>query len=151
MANKAHPLRAAVQVSQSREQAAVKAMGESQQNLSDQERRLQQLVLFRGKYSNQFHSAGSGGISARTYQNYSAFLNHMDQGIVQIQQQMVRLEQEVQYRRTTWLQTRAKTKALEEVIERNRKVQMQQADRREQRENDEFSLRSLTAKKRFIE
>ena len=147
MANKPHPLQAAVRVSQSREEAAVKAMGESQQNLSSQERRLEQLVLFRGEYSNQFQTAGSRGISARTYQNYSAFLNHMDQGIVQIQQQLVRLEQEVQYRRSTWLQTRAKTKALEEVIERNRKLQMQQADRREQRENDEFSLRSLRARK----
>lgn len=151
MANKVHPLQVAAQVAQSREQEAVKAMGESQQRLADQERRLQQLLMFRGEYATQFQQEGSGGISARRYQDYSAFLNHMDHGIVQVQQQLTWLQQELQRKRLAWLQSRAKTKALEEVIERDRKAQLQQEDRREQRDSDEHNLRGLTGQPRFTD
>jgi flagellar FliJ protein len=151
MANKPHPLQAAAYVAQSREQAAVKALGESQQRLADQESRLQQLLVFRGEYATQFQNEGSGGISARRYQDYSAFLNHMDHGIVQVQQQLVWLQQELQRKRVAWFQSRAKTKALEEVIERDRKTQLQQEGRREQRDSDEHNLRGLAGRPRFID
>lgn len=151
MAHKPHSLQAAAQVAQSREQVAVKALGECQQRLVDQENRLQQLLLFRGEYAAQFQHEGSGGISARRYQDYSAFLNHMDQGIVQVQQQLAWLQQELQRKRLAWLQSRAKTKALEEVIERDRKVQLQEEDRREQRDSDEHNLRGLASRPRFID
>jgi len=148
---KLHPLQIAAEVAQSHEHAAVKAMGESQQRLVDQEKRLQQLLMFRGEYAAQFQNEGSGGISPRRYQDYSAFLNHMDGGIVQVQQQLVWLEQELQRKRQAWVQTRAKTKALEEVIQRDRKVQLQQQDRREQRDNDEHNLQSLVRRSRLID
>ncbi len=149
--NKLHPLQAAAQVAQSREQSAVKAMGECQQRLVDQENRLQQLLLFRGEYATQFQNEGSDGISARRYQDYSAFLNHMDHGIVQVQQQLVWLQQELQRKRLAWFQSRAKTKALEEVIERDRKTQLHQEDRREQRDSDEHNLRGLARRTRFTD
>lgn len=151
MAQKPHPLQTAAQVAQSREQAAVKALGESQQRLLDQENRLRQLLMFRGEYAMQFQSEGSNGISSRRYQDYSAFLNHMDHGIVQVQQQLVWLQQELQRKRLTWLQSRAKTKALEEVIERDRQAQLRQEDRREQRDSDERALRGLAGRPRFID
>lgn len=149
--NKPHPLQAAAQVAQSREQAAVKALGESQQRLVDQENRLQQLLIFRGEYATEFQSEGSTGISPRRYQDYSAFLNHMDSGIVQVRQQLAWLEQELQRKRQAWIQSRAKTKALEEVMQRDRKIQLQQEDRREQRDNDEYNLRGLAGRPRFID
>ncbi len=148
---KPHPLHAAVHVAQSREQAAVKAMGECQQRLADQNNQLQQLLLFRSEYATQFQQEGSSGISARRYQDYSAFLNHMDHGIGQLQQQLAWLEQELQRRRLDWLQSRAKTKALEEVMERDRKAQVQQEGRREQRDSDEHNLRGLAGRPRFTD
>lgn len=124
MANKPHPLQAAAQVAQSREQAAAKALSESQQRLTEQQNRLQQLLMFRTEYANQFQNEGSTGISARRYQDYSAFLTNMDHGIVQLQQQLAWMEQELQRKRLAWLQNRAKTMALDEVIERDRKAQL---------------------------
>ena len=148
MANKPHPLQAAVQVARSREDEAVKALAESQQRLAEQQNRVQQLLLFRGEYAIQFQSEGGGGISARRFQDYATFLNSLDHGIVQSRQQMERLQQEIQRRRQDWVQMRAKTKALEEVIERDRKVRARQEDRREQRDSDERNLRGSGARRR---
>lgn len=150
MANKPHPLQAAAQVAQSREQAAAKALGESQQRLTEQQNRLQQLHMFRNEYANQFQSEGSNGISARRYQDYSAFLTNMDHGIIQLQKQLAWMQQELQRKRLAWLQSRAKTKALDEVIERDRKAQLWEEDRREQRDSDEHNLRDLSGRMRFI-
>lgn len=150
MANK-HPLRAAAHVAESREQAAVKALGESQQHLVDQQNRLQQLLMFRGEYASEFQNAGSMGISPRRYQDYTAFLNHMDHGIIQMRQQMVWLQQDIERKRYAWVQSRAKTKALEEVMSRDRKTQLQQENRREQRDNDEHNLRGLAGRPRFTD
>lgn len=151
MANILHPLQAAAQVAQSREQAAAKALGESQQRLTEQQNRLQQLLMFRSEYANQFQNEGSSGISARRYQDYSAFLTNMDHGIVQLQQQLAWMQQELQRKRLTWFQSRAKTRALDEVIERDRKTQLWEEDRREQRDNDEHNLRDLAGRTRFVD
>ncbi|HAO32744.1 MAG TPA: hypothetical protein DCQ84_07320, partial [Candidatus Competibacteraceae bacterium] len=61
----------------------------------------------------QFQNEGGGGISARRFQDYSAFLNNLDLGLTQSRHQLERLKQEIQRRRQEWVQTHAKTKALE--------------------------------------
>lgn len=149
MANKSHPLRAAAQVAQSREDEAVKSLAESQQRLVDQQNRMRQLLLFRGEYATQFQNEGSGGISARRFQDYATFLNSLDQGITQSRQQLERLQQELQRKRQDWAQRHAKTKALEEVMERDRKVQLRREDQREQRDSDEHNLRGSNARRRL--
>jgi flagellar FliJ protein len=139
-------LRAAVQVAQSREQEAAKALTESQKRFVDQQNRLQQLLLFRGEYATQFQAEGHGGISARRFQDYAAFLNNLDLGITQSQQQLERFQQELLRKQQAWMQTHTKVKALGEVIERDRKEQVRQEDQREQRDSDERNLRGPTTR-----
>ena len=148
MAKKPHPLHAAARVAQLREDEAVKALAESQRRLIEQQNRLQQLLLFRGEYANQFQSEGSGGISARRFQDYAAFLNNLDQGITQSQQQLEQLQRELQRKRQDWVQTHAKTKALEEVMEHDRQAESQREHRREQRDSDERNLRGASGRRR---
>lgn len=147
MATSTHPLQAAVQVARSHEQEAVKALTESQKRFAEQQNRLQQLLVFRGEYATQFQSEGHGGISARRFQDYSAFLNNLDLGIAQSQQQLERYRQELLREQQLWLQTNAKAKALGEVVERDRKAQVRQEDRREQRDSDERNLRGSGSRK----
>ena len=145
---KPHPLQAAADVAQTREETAVKALADSQQRLVDQQNRLQMLVMFRGEYALQFQQESGGGISARRFQDYAAFLNSLDQGISQSQQQLEGLQLELQRRQQAWVQTHAKTKGLEEVIDRDRKTQLRREDQREQRDNDERNLRSPGSRQR---
>lgn len=146
MANSTHPLQAAVQVAQSHEQAAAKALAESQKRFVEQQNRLGQLLAFRGEYATQFQAEGHGGISARRFQDYSAFLNNLDVGITQSQQQLERFRQELLRKQQIWVQTHAKAKALGEVIERDRKEQLRQEDRREQQDSDERNLHGSGAR-----
>lgn len=146
MTNSNHPLQAAAQVAQSHEQEAARALTESQKRFVEQQNRLGQLLAFRGEYATRFQDEGHGGISARRFQDYSAFLNNLDVGITQSRQQLERFRQELLNKQRFWTQARAKTKALEEVIERDRKEQLRQEDRREQRDNDERNLRGPVAR-----
>lgn len=148
MAGKPHPLQAAAEVAQSREDHAVKALVESQQRLAEQQQRLQQLTLFRGEYTMQFQQEGSGGISARRFQDYAAFLNNLDHGITQTQQQLMSLRQDIQRQQKVWVQMHAKTKALEELMDRDRKAWAQREGQREQRDSDERNLRNPDARQR---
>jgi flagellar protein FliJ len=147
MANSTHPLRAAVQVAQSHEQEAAKALTESQKRFVEQQNRLRQLLAFRGEYATQFQTEGHGGISARRFQDYSAFLNNLDVGITQSQQQLERFRQELLRKQRIWVRTHAKAKALAEVIERDRKAQLRREDQREQRDSDERNLRGPDAQR----
>ncbi|CDH44169.1 flagellar export protein FliJ [Candidatus Contendibacter odensensis] len=141
MAAYSHPLQAAVQVAHSHEDRAARALAESQQRLLEQQNRLQQLLMFRSTYAGMFQTEGHDGISARRFQDYAVFLNNLDQGITQLQRQLERLQQDLSHQRLAWGQTHAKTKALEEVIERGRKEQLRREDHREQQDSDERNLR----------
>jgi flagellar FliJ protein len=143
MANPTHPLQAAARVAQSHEQEAARALTASQKRFVEQQNRLQQLLAFRGEYATQFQAEGQGGISARRFQDYSAFLNNLDVGITQSQQQLERFRQELLRQQQTWVRTHAKARALGELIERDRKEQLRQEDQREQRDSDERNLRGL--------
>ncbi|MGB2681991.1 MAG: flagellar export protein FliJ [Candidatus Competibacter sp.] len=147
MARKPHPLQAAVNVAQAREEEAAKRLAESQQRLVEQQNRVEQLMFFRGEYAMQFQNEGGGGISARRFQDYSAFLNNLDLGLTQSRHQLERLKQEIQRRRQEWVQTHAKTKALEEVLARDQKAHARREDQREQRDSDERNLRGSSVKR----
>lgn len=142
----AHPLQAAMRVAQSHEHKAAKALAESQQRFVEQQNRLQQLLTFRSTYMDLFQTEGRTGISARRFQDYAVFLNNLDQGITQSQRQLERLQQELWRQQQAWRQTHAKTKALEEVIERGRKEQLRREDYREQKDSDERNLRQPAAR-----
>ncbi|MBL8254261.1 MAG: flagellar export protein FliJ [Candidatus Competibacter sp.] len=144
--NKPHPLQAAVCVARSREDDAVKRLAEVQQRLLEQQKQLQQLIMFRGEYAIQFENEGSGGgITARRFQDYAAFLNSLDHGITESRRQLEHLRQELQHKRQCWVEVHAKTKALEEVVKRDRKAQSRREDQREQRDSDERNLRGSRA------
>ncbi len=130
-----------MQVAQSHEEIAIKALVESRQGFVDLQNRVQQLQMFRSSYATLFQSEGGSGISARRFQDYAVFLNSLDQGINQSQRQLERLQQELLDQQQIWSQTHAKTKALGEVIERGRKEQLRREDHREQRDTDEHNLR----------
>ncbi|MFZ1494718.1 MAG: flagellar export protein FliJ [Candidatus Competibacter denitrificans] len=149
MAGKAHPLQAAVDVARSREDQAVKLLAESQRNLREQETRLQQLLLFRGEYAVQFEAeGGSGGITARRFQDYAAFLNSLDHGITESKHQQERLREDLQRKRQHWVQTHARTKALQEVLARDQDAQRKREDQRAQRDSDERNLQRASARTR---
>lgn len=149
MAGRPHPLQVAMHVAQLHEEAAVKALVESRQGFTDLQNRIEQLLMFRSSYATLFQTEGGDGISARRFQDYSVFLNSLDQGIHQSQRQLERLRQELWHQQQTWRRSHAKKKALEGAIEHSRKEQLRRQNHREQRDTDEHSLRHQATRPRL--
>ena len=141
MGNNSHRLQPAVQVAHRSEDSAAQALADSQRRLTEQQRRLQQLLEFRREYSDQLQSNGRGGITAPRLQTYMAFLAKLDHSIAQCRQSLESFRKEFQRKRHLWLQSHAKTQALEGLIQRDHQKQEQVENRREQTDSDERNLR----------
>lgn len=141
MRNKILGLQPAVQVAQSREDTAARELAEFQRRLSEQQSRLQHLLDLRGEYADQFQTLGGAGMGARRLQDYTAFLSNLDRNIVNLQRHIQQLREHFERQRRTWVMSRARTQALEEVVQRYRVQQRHLEDRHEQIEADERALR----------
>ena len=134
-------LQPALDVARNREQDAAQGMAAQQRRLTALEQRLQQLQTYRREYANQLQDAGRGGLSPLQFQHYIAFINSLDHSIQNSRQQLESLRDQCREKREQWLQTRAKTRALETVVERRQAQQRQAEARREQAQADDLGPR----------
>jgi len=140
MNNRGQRLPLVAQVARDREAAAAQGLADCQRRLAEHQARLQQLLAFRGEYTEQLQNAGSSGISGHQLQNYAAFLANLEHGIACSQQQLANLHEELQRQRDSWVMSRAKTQGLEAALQRYRLEQGRAEERREQAESDERAL-----------
>jgi flagellar FliJ protein len=138
--NRIQRLQHAAQIARDRETSLAQGLADCQRRLAEHQARLQQLLTFRGEYSEQLQNAGRNGISAYQVQNYVAFLANLDHGIAYSQQQLKNLREEFQRQRNSWMISHAKAEGLAVVMQRYRLEQGRITDRREQSENDERAL-----------
>lgn len=148
MEDKIRRLQPAVQVADTRENKAVKELAEQQRQLAQNQAQLQQLLTFRHEYVGQLESAGQRGISGRKLHSYQAFLASLDASIAQSQHHLQMLEKGVQQKRSAWIESRAKSHALKEIMRNYQTAQTQVVARREQADIDERALRSYCKKDR---
>jgi flagellar protein FliJ len=130
-----------VKVAQSREQQAARALGDSQQALSQAEQRLAELKNYREEYVHRFHASGAAGMSAVQMGDYRLFLSNLSRAI---EQQVGLVEQAaagVEQQRQHWFSRRGKVKMLGNVVSRIQADEQRVVDRKEQLEQDEHSQR----------
>jgi len=130
-----------VKVAQNREQQAARALGDSQQALSQAEQRLDELKNYREEYVRRFHASGAAGMSAVQMGDYRLFLSNLSRAIEQqvelVQQAVAAVEQQ----RQQWFSRRGKVKMLGNVVSRFQTDERRVVDRKEQLEQDERSQR----------
>ncbi|MBI3562457.1 MAG: flagellar export protein FliJ [Gammaproteobacteria bacterium] len=120
-----------------REQAAVRALGKSQQNLQTQQGRLSELNGFRHDYQQQFKHNGRQGMSGAALQLYHRFMQQLDQAIAQQQGTVSAADHECQHKKHDWQQTHIKTRIYDKTVERALNHEQQHAQRQEQKETDD--------------
>ena len=134
------------QLTEAREQDAAKALGKSNQKLGEQEQRLQDLLEYHQEYQHYFQQRGQSGITAAKLQELQRFLHNLNQAIEQ-QRRIVELARhELKQYRQQWQQAHGRTMAIGKVVERYRSDEAIQADRREQKENDDLAQRGAGLK-----
>jgi flagellar export protein FliJ len=116
------------------------AMGEAGRKVTDLERQLEQLQSYRDDYLRK-SAQGAGAIDAVKLQNYRMFLDRLGETLRQHLKSLEIARSEYERRRALWSEKRIEAESLSRVVDRFRKEEQHAADRREQREGDDASLR----------
>lgn len=124
------------------ESEASRDLGRSQQALSEQEARLEQLRQYREEYRGMFE--GERAVDPRRLRDERAFLARLDD-VIRQQEEVVRSNMEAYERqREGWIEARSRVNALDRAAERYRATESRDRDRREQKEQDEQAQRRPT-------
>lgn len=128
-------------VAQSREQAAMQKLGQSQQYLDAQCRKLEELRVYREQYAREFEACGEGGLGAMRLQDYRVFLGRLNEAVRQQEAIIAKCISQHEKNRQQWLETRSRAQAIENVVKGYCQEERKQVDRKEQREQDEHAQR----------
>jgi flagellar FliJ protein len=115
-----------------------RAMGQSQQSLDDEIKRLEELKAYRLSYGMQCRE---GQFNSSQLKDYQSFLKRLDQA-VSIQTRVVMDgRQKRDAHRSRWMTKQRKAESLERAVDRLQRRDTDVDGRREQKEADELSIR----------
>ncbi len=123
-----------------REQAALKAVAFSQQQLQQQQNRLQQLIAYKEEYASQ-QTSGQITFTVVQLQENNRFYTQLNDTVIQQEQVVAMAQREVEIKREKWKLTRSRSDAMHKVVDRIQAGELKQADRVEQSLMDEVALR----------
>jgi flagellar protein FliJ len=131
----------------SRENDAARALGHSVQLLQQHEQRLHELRQYRDEYDRQIQELGQNGVIASRLQQMQRFLNNLNLAIAQQQEIVEKARQQQEQQRHSWQRAHNKSQVMDNVAERYRRDEQYQANKRDQKENDELALVGTRHKK----
>jgi flagellar FliJ protein len=127
-------LQPAVDQAQRREQDALQRLADQQRRMAYVRQQLDDLERYRKEYG-----LSAGGLTVSALLNRQQFVDRIDQAIVQQKREVERQRRVLESARVQWLQTHARERALDSVVERFRVQEQQSEQRQEQAEMDERS------------
>lgn len=119
-------------------------MAEAANKVAELEKQLQQLQKYRDEYVRNSTQA-DGSMDAVRLQNYRSFLDRLGDAMRQHGKNLEAARTEFEKRRAHWSEKRAEAESLSRVVDRFRKEEQHNADRREQRDGDDAAVRALLA------
>ena len=122
-----------------------RAMGEAARKVADLERQFEQLQTYRDEYVR--NSQSPAAIDAVKLQNYRSFLDRLGEALRQHLKNLDTARAEYERRRVLWSEKRIEAESLSRVVDRFRKEEQHDADRREQHEGDEAAMRISLAER----
>ena len=128
-------------VAQSREQTAMQKLGQSQQYLDAQRKKLDELRAYRDQYAREFEAHGGGGLGTIRLQDYRVFLGRLNDAVRQQEAIIAKCIGQHEKTRQQWLETRSRAQAIDKVVAGYRQDERKQVDQKEQREQDERAQR----------
>jgi flagellar FliJ protein len=117
-----------------------RSMADAARRVADLERQFDQLRTYRDEYVAKSTAAG-GAMDGLKLQNYRSFIDRLGEAIGQHVTKLDTARAEYERRRVLWSEKRIEAESLSRVIDRFRKEELHAAERREQREGDDFATR----------
>src|ERR1700676_621792 len=121
-----------------------RAMGEAGRKVAELERQFEQLRSYRDEYVRN-STQSNGAIDAVKLQNYRSFLDRLGEALSQQLKSLEIARKEFDKRRAQWSEKRIEAESFNRVVDRFRKEEQQDAERREQREGDDAAMRWMLA------
>lgn len=130
-------LQPVAKLADTRERDAARLLGRAQQQLKEQEERLQELMQYRAQYNQRFYETGMEGAAAQRLTDYHAFLRRLNDGIRHQTQRVQLARNEAERRKRAWIEARQRVDAMHKAIGRHVVREQYQDGKREQNETDE--------------
>lgn len=130
----------------SRERDAGRLLVEARERVEECERQLQQLQSYRDEYLGG-GEPGLGTTDTVRLANRSAFLERLNEAIREQTARTTEARHELERRTEAWRHTRVESAALGRAVDRFERDEQRDAERREQREQDELSMQRSTRPK----
>lgn len=122
-------------------------MADAGRRVADLERQLEQLERYRAEYMQSSAAAGGAAMDAVKLQNFRSFLDRLSEAKRQQMKNLEAARAEYEKRRALWSEKRVEAESLGRAVERFRKEERADADRREQREGDDAAQRISLARR----
>lgn len=136
-----HRLAPALELAQQRQDAAARLLGQWEARVRQQGLQLEELRRYRREYGEQWERRAAEGLTAFELRDYQHFLERLD-GAVRAQEiRLAELHAQRDRQQHEWADARARTEALERVIERDLAIALRQREQREQEQADERAQR----------
>lgn len=129
-------------ISESREKAAVRILGQAQQHLQQQKQQLIDLKNYRNEYAQHYMQSGQAGFNGQKLQQLQNFLANIDKAIEQQHSAIENAHWQCEQAKQHWQQARGRSQALDKVAERYLSDEQTQQNRAEQKESDEYASQS---------
>lgn len=131
-------LQPALELAERREEEAARELARARVALTEAHARLDELVCFRADYHARY---ARGCRSGRLIKDLQQFLDRLDGGIQLAESQVSERERRCERCQREWLRRRARTRAIDKLIERRQFEEAAAMLRAEQHELDELALR----------
>lgn len=136
---KSDRIKSLMQLAEKREQQAVRDLGQARQQMAAQQTKLEELREYREEYRRRFLQDGEQGISGSQLQHFQAFMCQLDQAIENQHQVVEQLAAQCRQQTDHWQQRHQHTRILDKTRDRFARHERHQAERQEQRENDDLA------------
>ena len=130
-----------VEIKATQEKNALETLGAAQRKWLAMQEQLDNLILYRKDYQDQFNRLGSVGVKVAQLLEFRAFIDKLDQAIAGQQQTVQMLERELAEKRKIWEDLHQRGNGLQKLRDTALKSETQQANKAEQGEQDERAAR----------
>ncbi|MEM5274662.1 flagellar export protein FliJ [Cupriavidus taiwanensis] len=139
------PLNTLADLAQTDTDAAARELGRLQGLRTQAQLQLDQLTQYRQEYRERMQVVAAQGITSSRWQDFSRFLDSLDQAIRQQGAALAKAEADLLAGRNRWQHQKRRLNSFDTLIARAEAKQGQVAARREQRANDEYAARLARA------
>jgi flagellar FliJ protein len=130
-----------LRVAENREANAARRFGQSKKQCREEEDKLQNLKDYHAEYMARFQQSASVGMNASQLREYQAFLNKLEQAILEQEEIVRRSKQNCSEHKQQWTQKHIRTQSMDKAMDRMVKNEQKQEAAQEQRLSDELAQR----------